>query len=192
MSDETTLEPGAREEAPQPERETTRPEGENTRPERQTAQPERQTAQPAGEGAGADSTPGAREPRRPGSGGGPDRDAGDARGPRDSRDSRESRDSRDSRDSRESRDDSRSGPPRGRGRDGRPRFRGYYRRKVCKFCTKRASINYRDADALRRFITDRGKILPRRITGTCPKHQRALSTAIKQARVLALLPFVEK
>jgi small subunit ribosomal protein S18 len=96
------------------------------------------------------------------------------------------------RDSRDSRDDSRSGPPRGRGRDGRPRFRSYYRRKVCKFCTKKAAITYRDADALRRFITDRGKILPRRITGTCPKHQRALSKAIKQARVLALLPFVEK
>jgi len=98
------------------------------------------------------------------------------------------------RDPRDSRDDSRSGPPRGggRGRDGRPRFRSYYRRKVCKFCTKKTPITFRDTDALRRFITDRGKILPRRITGTCPKHQRALSKAIKQARVLALLPFVEK
>ncbi|MBN1836108.1 MAG: 30S ribosomal protein S18, partial [Spirochaetales bacterium] len=91
------------------------------------------------------------------------------------------------RDSRDSRDDSRSGPPRGRGRDGRPRFRSYYRRKVCKFCTRKTTISYRDIDSLRRFITDRGKILPRRITGTCPKHQRALSKAIKQARVLALL-----
>jgi small subunit ribosomal protein S18 len=54
------------------------------------------------------------------------------------------------------------------------------------------TISYRDTDGLRRFITDRGKILPRRVTGTCPKHQRALSKAIKQARVLALLPFVEK
>jgi small subunit ribosomal protein S18 len=54
------------------------------------------------------------------------------------------------------------------------------------------AVSYRDADTLRRFITDRGKILPRRITGTCPKHQRQLSTAIKQARILALLPFVEK
>ena len=98
-----------------------------------------------------------------------------------------------------SRDDGRSGPPRGRGGPGgpggpggRPRFRSFYRRKVCKFCVRKVGISFRDADALRRFITDRGKILPRRITGTCPKHQRALSKAIKQARVLALLPFVEK
>ncbi|MCK5007672.1 MAG: 30S ribosomal protein S18 [Spirochaetales bacterium] len=54
------------------------------------------------------------------------------------------------------------------------------------------TVSYREADTLRRFITDRGKILPRRITGTCPKHQRQLSRAIKQARILALLPFVEK
>ena len=65
-------------------------------------------------------------------------------------------------------------------------------RYCCKFCSKKTEVSYRDADTLRRFITDRGKILPRRITGTCPKHQRQLSVAIKQARILALLPFVEK
>ena len=85
----------------------------------------------------------------------------------------------------------------GGGRDrfkdgGRPRFGRFFRRKVCKFCSKKLNLHYRDADTLRRFITERGKILPRRITGTCPKHQRRLAVAIKQARSLALLPFVEK
>ncbi len=80
-------------------------------------------------------------------------------------------------------------------RESRPqrgRYKPFFRRKVCKFCTKKASINYRDADGLRRFTTERGKILPRRITGTCAKHQRELATAIKRARILALLPFVSK
>jgi small subunit ribosomal protein S18 len=85
----------------------------------------------------------------------------------------------------------------GGGRDrfkdgGRPRFGRFFRRKVCKFCSKKLNLHYRDADTLRRFITERGKILPRRITGTCPKHQRRLAVSIKQARSLALLPFVEK
>lgn len=92
------------------------------------------------------------------------------------------------------------GPPQHRGPGFRPqgrpggrgRYRPYMRRKVCKFCTKKLKINYRDADALRRFTTERGKILPRRITGTCAKHQRELARAIKRARVLALLPFVAK
>jgi small subunit ribosomal protein S18 len=86
----------------------------------------------------------------------------------------------------------RRGMDRDRGREGRPRYRPFYRRKFCKFCSKKFAISYRDSETLRRFITDRGKILPRRITGTCPKHQRQLARAIKQARVLALLPFVEK
>jgi small subunit ribosomal protein S18 len=81
-------------------------------------------------------------------------------------------------------------PPRGRGGGGR--YRPFFKRKFCKFCSKKYPIVYRDADALKRFITDRGKILPRRITGTCPKHQRALAKAIKQARSLALLPYAEK
>ena len=89
------------------------------------------------------------------------------------------------------RDDSESRPRRPGG-GGRGRYRTFYRRKYCKFCSKKTEVSYRDVDTLRRFITDRGKILPRRITGTCPKHQRQLSVAIKQARILALLPFVEK
>ncbi|MDR0409116.1 MAG: 30S ribosomal protein S18 [Spirochaetaceae bacterium] len=81
------------------------------------------------------------------------------------------------------------------GRDGEERVRGrggkvFFKKKVCKFCTQKLKIDYKDSDALRRFITERGKILPRRITGTCAKHQRALSEAIKRARVIALLPFV--
>jgi small subunit ribosomal protein S18 len=54
------------------------------------------------------------------------------------------------------------------------------------------SVDYKDVDQLRRFVTDRGKILPRRMTGTCAKHQRMLSDAIKKARMIALLPFVNK
>jgi small subunit ribosomal protein S18 len=66
----------------------------------------------------------------------------------------------------------------------------YFKKKVCKFCMQKLKIDYKDPDTLRRFITERGKILPRRITGTCAKHQRALALAIKRARILALLPFV--
>ena len=66
------------------------------------------------------------------------------------------------------------------------------RRKVCRFCKNTMTMNYRDPDGLKRFITERGKILPRRITGTCAKHQRQLALTIKRARVLALLPFVAK
>ena len=64
------------------------------------------------------------------------------------------------------------------------------RRKVCSFCVdKVAYIDYKEADTLRRLLTDKGKILPRRKTGTCAKHQRRLSTAVKRARHLALLPY---
>jgi small subunit ribosomal protein S18 len=63
-------------------------------------------------------------------------------------------------------------------------------RRVCRFCAdKDLSIDYKDPQSLRYFITDRSKIVPRRISGTCAKHQRAISTAIKRARVIALLPF---
>ncbi|UCB47437.1 MAG: 30S ribosomal protein S18 [Spirochaetota bacterium] len=66
----------------------------------------------------------------------------------------------------------------------------YFRRKVCKLCVKKVKeIDYKDIDLLRRFVTERGKILPRRITGTCAKHQRILAMAIKRARFIALLPF---
>ncbi|MCL2264436.1 MAG: 30S ribosomal protein S18 [Treponema sp.] len=66
----------------------------------------------------------------------------------------------------------------------------FFKKKVCKFCAQKMKIDYKEADTLKRFITERGKILPRRITGTCAKHQRALSLAIKQARSIALLPYV--
>ncbi|MCX8052210.1 MAG: 30S ribosomal protein S18 [Armatimonadetes bacterium] len=64
------------------------------------------------------------------------------------------------------------------------------RRKVCAFCVDKIEyIDYKNVNRLRKFITDRGKILPRRTTGTCASHQRALSRAIKRARLIALLPF---
>ena len=64
-------------------------------------------------------------------------------------------------------------------------------RKVCSFCAgKIEAIDYKDAEKLRNFISDRAKIAPRRRTGTCAKHQRTLATAIKRARHLALLPYV--
>ena len=64
-------------------------------------------------------------------------------------------------------------------------------RKVCRFCeNKIAHIDYKDEKAVRRYLTERGKIVPRRITGTCARHQRKLTVAIKRGRHLALLPFV--
>jgi small subunit ribosomal protein S18 len=70
------------------------------------------------------------------------------------------------------------------------RRRGPARRKVCRFCAdKDASIDYKDTRSLSSFITERGKIVPSRITGNCAKHQRRLTTAIKRARAVALLPF---
>jgi small subunit ribosomal protein S18 len=64
------------------------------------------------------------------------------------------------------------------------------RRKVCRFCAdKDARIDYKDARALGNFLTERGKIIPSRITGTCSGHQRQLTTAIKRARTVALLPY---
>ena len=75
----------------------------------------------------------------------------------------------------------------GRGGGGR---RGFSRRKVCAFCVDKIThIDYKDAGRLRRYVTDRGKIEPRRKTGTCAKHQRAVTLAIKRARHVALLPF---
>lgn len=70
--------------------------------------------------------------------------------------------------------------------------RGMFRKKVCRFCTQNLKADYKDHEGLRRFVTERGKILPRRITGTCAKHQRTLATEIKRARVLAYLPFEKK
>ncbi|MEK6682364.1 MAG: 30S ribosomal protein S18 [Nitrospirota bacterium] len=71
--------------------------------------------------------------------------------------------------------------------------RVFQRKRVCRFCAeKRDSIDYRDVQTLRNFITDRGKIIPRRISGNCARHQRALSSAVKRSRHIALIPFVEK
>lgn len=71
-----------------------------------------------------------------------------------------------------------------------PRRRSFPRTKVCRFCADSSiQMNYKDPDTLRMFITERGKIIPRRISGTCAKHQRQLTTAIKRARNIALLPF---
>ena len=91
------------------------------------------------------------------------------------------------------------GPPRGgRGRDGKDakdakggaRKRGFARRKVCRFCADRnVPIDYKDAQTLKHFITERGKLIPRRISGNCAKHQRKISTAVKRARMIALMPF---
>ena len=65
------------------------------------------------------------------------------------------------------------------------------RRKVCSFCVDKVTqIDYKDTAKLRRFLSERGKILPRRTTGTCAAHQRQLTTAIKRARHIALLPYV--
>ena len=64
------------------------------------------------------------------------------------------------------------------------------RRRVCVFCQEKvAEIDYKDVNRLKKFVAESGKIMPRRMTGTCAKHQRELSTAIKRARVCALLPF---
>ena len=64
------------------------------------------------------------------------------------------------------------------------------RRKVCSFCVDKVeTIDYKDVPRLRKFISDRSKILPRRVTGTCAAHQRELTTAIKRARHVALLPY---
>jgi small subunit ribosomal protein S18 len=71
------------------------------------------------------------------------------------------------------------------------RRRIFHRRKVCRFCAdSKMVIDYKDPKMLKYFITERGKIIPRRISGTCAKHQRALTQAIKRARTIALMPYV--
>lgn len=66
------------------------------------------------------------------------------------------------------------------------------RKKVCQFCAdKNAKIDYKDALKLKKFLTERGKIQPRRMSGTCAKHQRELATAIKRSRTMALIPYVQ-
>ncbi len=69
-------------------------------------------------------------------------------------------------------------------------FKRAPRRKVCVFCQEKVeAIDYKDVNRLKKFVTESGKMLPRRMSGTCAKHQRELSTAIKRARIAALLPF---
>lgn len=72
----------------------------------------------------------------------------------------------------------------------RPQKRLFSRKKVCRFCAdKEVSIDYKDVKTLRNFVSERGKIIPRRIVGTCASHQRQLCEAIKRARQIALLPY---
>jgi len=96
-----------------------------------------------------------------------------------------------------------SGPPRAGGRPGGPggrpsggpggRGKFFRRKKVCKFCTEKIdAIPYRDVRLLQGFVAERGKIVPRRLTGVCTTHQRRLTRAIKQARNIALLPFATR
>ena len=79
------------------------------------------------------------------------------------------------------------------GKSDSSRVRGggmHRRKKVCVFCgDKNGEIDYKDVNKLKRYVSERGKILPRRITGNCAKHQRALTVAIKRARHLALMPY---
>jgi small subunit ribosomal protein S18 len=85
-----------------------------------------------------------------------------------------------------------AGGPGGPG--GGPGGRKFFRRKkVCKFCTEKIdAISYRDVRLLQGFVAERGKIVPRRLTGVCTRHQRRLSLAIKQSRNIALLPFAAR
>jgi len=94
---------------------------------------------------------------------------------------------------------SNSGPRPGGRPGGRPsggpggRGKFFRRKKVCKFCTEKIdAIPYRDVRLLQGFVAERGKIVPRRLTGVCTKHQRRLTRAIKQARNIALLPFATR
>jgi len=87
------------------------------------------------------------------------------------------------------------GGPRGPRGAGGPGGRGKFfrRKKVCKFCTEKIdAIPYRDVRLLQQFVAERGKIVPRRLSGVCTTHQRRLSRAIKQARNIALLPFATR
>jgi len=75
-------------------------------------------------------------------------------------------------------------------RDRREKGRRFvFRPKVCSFCAENVEINYKDISRLQRYVSDRGRIEPRRRTGVCAKHQRRLALAIKRARYLALLPY---
>ena len=82
------------------------------------------------------------------------------------------------------------GPPRRR-RYFKKREGTFFRKKVCKFCVeKQEDVDYKNILRLQKFVTERGKIIPSRISGSCAKHQRRLARAIKKARAIALLPYV--
>lgn len=84
------------------------------------------------------------------------------------------------------------GPGGGGGRDSGPR-KYFRRKKVCKFCVEKIdAIDYKDVRLLGQFVAESGKIVPRRLTGVCTPHQRRLTSAIKQARNIALLPFTSR
>ena len=76
-------------------------------------------------------------------------------------------------------------------RENRRKSFGMHRKKVCQFCAEKTErIDYKDVETLKKYVTERGKILPRRVTGTCTMHQREVTKAIKRARTVALMPFV--
>ncbi len=90
------------------------------------------------------------------------------------------------------------GEIRDKDREGEGRFssrgrgRPFFKKKVCKACIGKMKIDYKDSVTLRKYVSERGKILPRRITGACAKHQRKLAQAIKRARAIATLPYVSQ
>lgn len=91
---------------------------------------------------------------------------------------------------RPNRPEGRTARPGGAGPGGSGRKQFYRRRKVCKFCEEKIDVvDYKESRLLGQFISERGKILPRRLTGTCSPHQRLVAVAIKRARNIALLPF---
>ena len=76
-------------------------------------------------------------------------------------------------------------------RESRPQYRNRKRKKICAFCAEKVTeIDYKDVSRLRKFVSERSKILPRRMTGTCAKHQRELTLSVKRARQVALMPYV--
>ena len=84
-------------------------------------------------------------------------------------------------------------PARREGGPSGPRRQYFRRRKVCKFCEEKIDvIDYKEVRLVAQFVSERGKILPRRLTGTCSMHQREVTTAIKRARNIALLPFASE
>ena len=90
-----------------------------------------------------------------------------------------------------SRPRSHSGDRGSRPEGGRPRRWGPPRRKVCRFCSDKVEgLDYKDLERIGRYVTERGKILPSRLTGNCARHQRVLAAAIKRARFMAFLPYV--